>query len=91
MAKLKSLFVCSQCGYESAKWYGKCPGCGEWNTMTEEPVAAKGKSLTFDVGVTSGNRRIEAVKIGEIKAEDLPRIKLPSAELNRVLGGGFIV
>ena len=90
MAKLKSLFVCSQCGYESAKWYGKCPGCGEWNTMTEEPVAAKGKSLTFDVGVTSGNRRIEAVKIGEIKAEDLPRIKLPSAELNRVLGGGLV-
>ena len=42
MAKLKSVYVCSECGYESAKWYGKCPGCGEWNTMNEEtPIAAK--------------------------------------------------
>lgn len=41
MAKLKSVYVCSECGYESAKWYGKCPGCGEWNTMNEEtPIAA---------------------------------------------------
>ena len=36
MGKIKSVYVCSECGYESPKWYGKCPGCGEWNTMTEE-------------------------------------------------------
>ena len=52
MAKLKSVYVCSECGYESAKWYGKCPGCGEWNTMNEEtPIAAKsavsGKSNSY--------------------------------------------
>ena len=34
--KVKNLYVCSECGYETAKWFGKCPGCGEWNTMTEE-------------------------------------------------------
>ncbi|MDE6470267.1 MAG: DNA repair protein RadA, partial [Eubacterium sp.] len=36
MAKIKSIYVCSECGYESPKWFGKCPGCGEWNTMNEE-------------------------------------------------------
>ena len=38
MAKIKSVYICSDCGYESPKWYGKCPGCGEWNTMNEEIV-----------------------------------------------------
>ena len=36
MAKIKSVYICSECGYESVKWYGKCPSCGEWNTMNEE-------------------------------------------------------
>ena len=36
MPKSKSIYICSECGFESAKWYGKCPGCGEWNTMNEE-------------------------------------------------------
>ena len=44
MAKLKSVYVCSECGYESPKWYGKCPGCGEWNTMNEELPASSATS-----------------------------------------------
>ena len=36
MAKIKSVYICSECGYESPKWYGKCPSCGEWNTLQEE-------------------------------------------------------
>lgn len=41
MAKQRSMYICSECGYESGKWYGKCPGCGEWNTMNEETPAVK--------------------------------------------------
>ena len=41
MAKQRSMYICSECGYESGKWYGKCPGCGEWNTMNEEAPAVK--------------------------------------------------
>ena len=89
MAKLvKSMFFCKNCGAESPKWIGKCPSCGEWNTFTEEIVATKSKSLTFDN--TPERRSMTPVKISEIKTEEYPRIQLPSKELNRVLGGGLV-
>ncbi len=89
MAKqVKSMFFCKNCGAESPKWIGKCPSCGEWNTFTEEIVATKSKSLTFDN--TPERRRMTPVKISEIKTEEYPRIQLPSKELNRVLGGGLV-
>lgn len=90
MAKTKTTYFCKNCGMESAKWIGRCPGCGEWNTMTEEPVVSKSKSPMFNTSDMQRNRQTQAIKIGEIKAEDLPRIKLPSNELNRVLGGGLV-
>lgn len=89
MAKqVKSMFLCKNCGAESPKWIGKCPSCGEWNTFTEEIVATKSKSLTFDN--TPERRSMTPVKISEIKTEEYPRIQLPSKELNRVLGGGLV-
>ena len=89
MAKqVKSMFFCKNCGAESPKWIGKCPSCGEWNTFTEEIVATKSKSLTFDN--TPERRHMTPVKISEIKTEEYPRIQLPSKELNRVLGGGLV-
>ena len=89
MAKqVKSMFFCKNCGAESPKWIGKCPSCGEWNTFTEEIVATKSKSLTFDN--TPERRSMTPVKISEIKTEEYPRIQLPSKELNRVLGGGLV-
>ena len=89
MAKqVKSIFFCKNCGVESPKWIGKCPSCGEWNTFTEEIVATKSKSLTFDN--TPERRHMTPVKISEIKTEEYPRIQLPSKELNRVLGGGLV-
>ena len=89
MAKqVKSMFFCKNCGAESPKWIGKCPSCGEWNTFTEEIVATKSKSLTFDN--TPERRLMNPVKISEIKTEEYPRIQLPSKELNRVLGGGLV-
>ena len=58
MAKSKSIYVCSECGYESAKWYGKCPGCGEWNTMNEEiaaPAAAASRLTSPEPCVKSAS------------------------------------
>lgn len=84
--KYKSLWFCSSCGADSPKWAGRCPSCGEWNTMVEEKVAA-GPSKTLS---PSKAGRSIAQTINSIVASDDPRIHLPSEELNRVLGGGLV-
>ena len=87
----KTVFYCKNCGAESPKWVGKCPACGEWNTYIEEPVVAKSSHAAKYGASDDGQRRSNTpVKISQIKAEELPRIKLPSGELNRVLGGGLV-
>ncbi|WP_181351083.1 DNA repair protein RadA [Thalassobacillus sp. CUG 92003] len=89
MAKRKSKFVCQECGYESAKWMGKCPGCHQWNTFVEE-VEATGNSSrhTFQTSSSSGVAKPE--KITEIKTEKEPRVTTDMPEFNRVLGGGIV-
>ncbi len=85
MAKSKTLFVCSQCAYESAKWYGQCPSCGEWNTMEETvltPAVAKKGTVSLD--------RSRAVAIDEISETSEIRYDTGISELNRVLGGGLV-
>ena len=87
----KTTYFCKNCGAESPKWIGKCPACGEWNTYIEEPVVPKSSRGTLFGGDENGHRKSAVpVKINDIKAEQLPRIKLPSGELNRVLGGGLV-
>lgn len=92
--KTKTSWFCNNCGYESPRWEGKCPACGEWNTMVEERVAAVPSSAGSNgpgPGMPGADgRKNEALPVNAIKAEDLPRIKLPSGELNRVLGGGLV-
>lgn len=89
MAKqVKSAFFCKNCGAESSKWVGKCPSCGEWNSYVEEIITPKGKNEVFGTG--AGKKVLTPVKISQIKSEEYPRIKLPSNELNRVLGGGLV-
>lgn len=89
MAKqVKSAFFCKNCGAESSKWVGKCPSCGEWNTYVEEIITPKGKNEVLGTG--AGKKVLTSVKISQIKSEEYPRIKLPSNELNRVLGGGLV-
>lgn len=87
----KSAWFCSNCGNESAKWEGRCPACGEWNTMVEEKVpastATKGPRGTLRLTADEISR---PQKVSEITAEQEQRIPLPSAELNRVLGGGLV-
>ncbi len=85
--KIKTMFVCSECGYESAKWFGKCPGCGQWNTMSEEVREVfKGKSsFAPKTAIPS-----KAIPITEISTEDEERYYTGSKELDRVLGGGIV-
>lgn len=86
-SKIKSVFICSQCGYESPKWYGKCPSCGEWNTMNEE---IKEKAS----GISTAKTRIASfappVQIKDISTTDEIRYKTGLSELDRVLGGGIV-
>jgi len=83
--KTKSVYICNQCGYESAKWYGCCPGCSEWNTM-EEDILTPQQQKSSRTPVKS----IYAQTINEISAEDEIRFKTGMAELDRVLGGGIV-
>lgn len=86
MAKIKSAWFCSECGAESPKWQGKCPSCGAWNTMVEEKISAK--SSKNAAGIRRAKSKIQ--KVTEIELNEEPRIKMPSNELNRVLGGGLV-
>ncbi len=88
MPKAKTIFVCQDCGHESPKWLGKCPGCGAWNTMVEEilPSAAAARP-GISPGLSSGEK---PVAISTVEAEDAPRLSSGSAELDRVLGGGIV-
>ena len=87
--KIKSLFVCSNCGYESAKWYGKCPACAEWNTLTEE---VRETSTRAGLNSSFARRRpsSQPVPITDISTEDEERYYTGSKELDRVLGGGIV-
>ena len=84
--KAKSVYICSDCGYESAKWVGKCPGCGAWNTMEEE-IAVPTKTSTM----THTSKSIAIAKpLSEISYLDEPRFVTTISELDRVLGGGIV-
>lgn len=90
MAKEKIQYVCSSCGYDSPKWIGKCPACGEWNTFVEQRVGGKksyDKRLQFSQGESI---KTNAIRMSQIETSAEPRINLQDAELNRVLGGGLV-
>ncbi len=91
MAKSKTVWFCSSCGNESPKWMGRCPACGEWNTMVEEPKATSAKS-------SSGDRSRSLLKlsdarptpINEIDITQESRISIGNEEIERILGGGLV-
>lgn len=84
--KVKTAYVCSQCGYDSPKWLGKCPSCGEWNSFVEEKISISKKGSGPGLRASS----TKPVKLSDIEIKDEARIKMPSEELNRVLGGGLV-
>ncbi|WP_274365250.1 DNA repair protein RadA [Paenibacillus thermotolerans] len=88
MAKVKTKFVCQECGYESAKWLGKCPGCAAWNTFVEETETIVKTAGVAGAPIASAKEKPRS--IAEIASAQEPRIDAGSAELNRVLGGGLV-
>ncbi len=88
MAKEKSVFLCNECGYESPKWAGKCPGCGAWNSFVEKVVRAASSVRISSADVSK--QQSQPVLIDTVSTDELPRIDLGDAELNRVLGGGLV-
>lgn len=87
MVKIKTVYVCSNCGNDSPKWLGKCPVCGEWNTYVEESIntsPTKKKTDIFDT-VKAKPQLLKTVETGED-----PRMDMKDGELNRVLGGGLV-
>ena len=87
-AKSKSVYICSNCGYESAKWFGCCPGCNEWNTMNEE-IKTTVSSKSSPTASTSA-RGLKSFTLNEITTEEEIRYKTGLSELDRVLGGGIV-
>ena len=87
MAKAKkTVFFCQECGYESPKWMGQCPGCKSWNTFVEETVSpsqAKHQEA-------AGRKKAEPVALSEISLDEEDRIHTGIKELDRVLGGGIV-
>lgn len=98
MSKLKSVWYCTSCGNESAQWLGRCPACGEWNTMVEEPKSARNSSAgSSKAGGTAARSRayIDSAgsgpqKLGDISFSDENRFSIGISELDRVLGGGMV-
>lgn len=90
--KIKTVYVCSSCGETSPRWLGRCPSCGEWNTMTEDVVReTKGKSLSAPAA-SAGAARIAASRLTDISTtEEKSRILTGISELDRVLGGGIVL
>lgn len=88
-SKIKSVYICSECGYESPKWYGKCPSCNEWNTMNEE-IKNTSKTAVNAKSVKTYSRNVIPSTINEISTEDEHRYDTGCKELNRVLGGGIV-
>lgn len=89
MAKSKSLFYCTECGNESLKWLGRCPACGAWNTIVEQPAAEVKKKASAAPAARSGGLR-RPRPIAEVEAVDELRFNTGMNELDRVLGGGAV-
>ena len=95
MAKLKTVYVCTQCGDTSPRWMGKCPSCGAWNTMVEDVVAPEPKAATSRAAAASRPTGISSIRpqtlasISTTEAES--RIVTGISELDRVLGGGVVM
>lgn len=87
MAKAKTVFFCKECGFESSKWLGQCPGCKSWDTFVEEPVAKKTSSSVK--AAIKGD--VKPSKLAEISSDEADRIKTGIGEFDRVLGGGIVI
>ncbi|MDQ7253008.1 DNA repair protein RadA [Pediococcus pentosaceus] len=88
MAKVKTQFLCSECGYVSPKFLGRCPNCGRWNTLVEERISEPKNERKSRVSFEGKSSKPQL--ISEVKMHEEPRVKTGMEELNRVLGGGVV-
>lgn len=87
MAKAKSVYACTECGYETGKWLGQCPACREWNTMEEKLVLSEASAAR---SVSAAGPAAKAIRLSDINTADDPRYNTGMTELDRVLGGGLV-
>src|SRR4051794_3529919 len=87
MPRSATVFACGSCGHDSPKWHGRCPGCGEWDTMTEEKQAPAASGRT---SATSSGRALKTVPLGQVEAPKVARLRTGIGEFDRVLGGGLV-
>ncbi|MFR4988743.1 MAG: ATPase domain-containing protein, partial [Anaerotruncus colihominis] len=92
VTKNKSVYVCQSCGYESVKWYGRCPDCGEWNSLVEEvrQQVAASKTRAASAAPSVPRAAAQAARLSDISSDDSQRYKTGVGELDRVLGGGIV-
>lgn len=90
MSKIKSAFFCQNCGYESVKWIGQCPSCGQWNTFVEELIQNEPIKNNDWKNYREEKRAKRTISLDEIVNSDEKRLITPDTELNRVLGGGIV-
>lgn len=90
MAKTRSAYFCQSCGYESAKWLGKCPSCNEWNTFAEEIIEKQGSKVPTWKTASGAQRLNKPTKVDDIKTISEERTLTGDQELDRVLGGGLV-
>jgi len=91
LAKIKSAYFCQHCGYESAKWLGKCPSCNEWNTFVEEVIEKPTAANSAVWKTSTGTQRVnKPSKLEEIQSASEDRLPTGDEELDRVLGGGLV-
>lgn len=90
VTKSKSIYVCSKCGYETVKWYGRCPECGEWNSLEEDVRHQVTTSKSKGNAASSEKRNVLVTKLPDISSDDNERYQTGVGELDRVLGGGIV-
>ena len=90
MAKVKKAWFCTSCGNESVKWMGKCPACGEWNTLQEEIISKEGAGSGSRTSFSPFSGTVKAEPLSSISFTDESRISLGNGELDRILGGGLV-
>ena len=89
-SSVKTAFFCSNCGYESLKWLGKCPSCEQWNTFIEEVIVKEQKEKQYQWSDSKNEKLVKSISINEIVTKEEQRLITRDSELNRVLGGGIV-
>ena len=88
--KTKTVWFCKECGNESPKWMGRCPACGEWNTMVEETVATGKKPAAGARSISVPGSSQKPMPLSQIDSTHEQRISLNNGEVDRILGGGLV-